>query len=42
MRRKLFYKEPKITVLQLEEKENIIRTSPVPDVDNEDEWTGFY
>ena len=39
MEKRLFYEEPKLEVLQVKNKEDVITTSP--DF-NEDEWTGFY
>lgn len=39
MEKGLLYEEPKLEVLQVKKKEDVITTSP--DI-NEDEWTGFY
>lgn len=39
MGKRLLYEEPKLEVLQVKSKEDVITTSL--DI-NEDEWTGFY
>lgn len=39
METELLYEEPKLEVLQVHKKEEVITTSPG---DDEDEWTGFY
>lgn len=42
MKRELFFENPEMTVIRLENQEDVIRTSRVIDENDDSQWTGFY
>lgn len=42
VKRELIFENPEITVVRLENQEDVIRTSQIIDENDDKQWTGFY
>ena len=42
MKREMFFENPEMTVVRLDNQEDVIRTSQVIDENDNNQWTGFY
>ena len=42
MQRKRFFEIPEMILIRLGNQEDVIRTSQVPDENDDNQWTGFY